>query len=532
MFFLPFPRARTRARIILCTKRKNMKKTLAQLIEKLHSENTRLREENAGLTASVASLKETVAYLQRMLFGQKSERVVADSSQPFLPGMEPSPNAEGKAPEKETVVSAHKRKCAGQQKAGWNEFPANLPREEMIVDWPEEKKQGRVFKGYAISERLVYRGAYVVMVVKRAQYDRLEGAEYGVETVPAPALPSCLSQSSDRCHYDISVYIHVIVQKLVEHNPFYRQEQMFARMGIQFGRSAMCDAFAKVSDALKPLYDRLVFLVMLCEILHADETHVDMLDPGTGRAKCCWIWVRKTGLGPPMTVFYFSLDRSTDTAVEILGDYRGTILRDGYIVYGNLPADAAGCWAHCRRKFFEAQSNHPEYAMKALELIRALYANEAEARSMAELRSGETALFKERARFRKLSRPVVDQYFALCRQIIDAEPPSSQIAKAANYSAVRETELRKFLDNPKLNIDNNPCENVIRPFCLGRKNWLFVGNHGGGTSMAILASFAATCKDNNIDFEKWLADVLVRLDTTPADQLDTLLPVKWPTEKN
>lgn len=154
-----------------------------------------------------------------------------------------------------------------------------------------------------------------------------------------------------------------------------------------------------------------------------------------------------------------------------------------------------------------------------------------EAHSLAEARSAESSLFRERARFRKLSRPVADRYFALCRQIISSEPPSSQIAKAANYSAARETELRKFLGNPKLNIDN-PCENVIRPFCLGRKNWLFVGNRNGGASMAILASFAATCKDNNIDFEKWLADVLVRLDTTPSDQLDTRLPINRQTEKN
>ena len=121
----------------------------------------------------------------------------------------------------------------------------------------------------------------------------------------------------------------------------------------------------------------------------------------------------------------------------------------------------------------------------------------------------------------------MDRFFGLCRAIAAAVPPASPIAKAAVYATVREDGLRRFLAAPRLNIDNNPCENAIRPFCVGRRNWLFVGEPSGGESMAVLASFAATCKANGVDFERWLADVLARLDTCPSESLDGLLPHRW-----
>ena len=482
----------------------------------------------AALRGTIASQKEVIEKLQRMLFGRKSEKVVCDPSQ-LLPGMqEYFGEAPGEKKEEPKVkVGGHERAKNGQRNAGWNSFPEDLEREEKIIDLPEEERQGLQFIGYETSERLIHRNAYIVQVLKRAKYAEKDAPGFGVVTAPAPAVPSCLAAGSDRCHYDVSAIVHVIAEKLVDHIPFYRQSEMFARMGIEFGRSAMCTYFAKVSAALEPLCKVLADEIMNCEILHADETRVPMLDPKAGKTKTCWIWVRKTGLGPPLTVFHFSQDRSKETAGRLLGNYEGTIISDRYVAYGDLPAESAGCWAHCRRHFFDAQSNHPEYASRALDLVRLLYRNEKYAKDAAMEKTSDTALFKQRKHFRALSAPVVKQYFGLCREILEKEPPSSAIARAAAYSIRQEEELSRFLSNPKLNIDNNPCENVIRPFCIGRKNWLFVGNDNGGTSMATLASFAATCKDNGVDFEKWLCDVLPRLDTTPCDRITELLPHLW-----
>ena len=486
----------------------------------------KLQLENAELQQHIQALKDTVAKLQRMLFGQKSEKVIANDAQMLLPGMEDLFAEKKAAPEEKSHVEAHERtKPAGQPKAGWNGFPEELPREELVVDVPENEREGLEFAGFETSERLVRRNEYVVQVVKRKKYAKPNKPSFGVVTAPAPAVPSCFSASSDRCHYDVSVIVHVIAEKLIDAIPFYRQSEMFARIGISFGRSAMCDYFIKASNALAPLFDEMTRMVMACEILHADETTVKMLYQG--KTKTCWIWVRKTGLGPPMTVFHFAQDRSKATAHKILGNYEGTILRDGCPSYNDLPAEAAGCWAHCRRKFFDAQDNSPEYAHRALELIRQLYLLERQAKEEAVKKDGETALFKMRKRVRSISAGYVDSYFDLCHEILGKEPPSSAIAKAAFYSSDREKELRRFLADARLNIDNNPCENVIRPFCIGRKNWLFVGNENGGTSMATLASFAATCKDNGVNFEEWLADVLVRIDTIQASRITELLPHLW-----
>ncbi len=485
------------------------------------------------LQKKIASQKELIAKLQRMLFGPRSERVVRDlTGQVLLPGfaelMQEQEAAEKSEPEKESSLVKEHERASSHRLAGWNEFPANLERVEVVLTPPADEIAGLQLSGYETSERLKYRNAYYVEVIKRAKYVEPGAAGFGVLAVaPPPALPACLAPDSSRCHYDISVIVHIITNKLLNHLPFYRQSEMFARLGITFGRSVMCDYFVKVSIALQPLYETLCRLILECQVLQADETGLSMLDPGSGKTRKTWIWVRKTGIGPPLTAFHFDLSRSSGVAQKLLGNYHGTILRDGYAAYGELPALAACCWAHARRKFHEAENNHPQYAQAALGIIRQLYAIEDAAREEAALKSGETALFKARKRGRLLSAGRVDAYFKLCTEIVTGQPPSSAIAKAAAYALKIEKELRRFLDDPRLNIDNNACENVIRPFCIGRRNWLFVGSAGGGTSMAVLASFAATCKDNGVDFERWLADVLFRLDTTPAARVAELLPHEW-----
>ena len=149
-------------------------------------------------------------------------------------------------------------------------------------------------------------------------------------------------------------------------------------MGVRYGRSAMCGHFARGSEALRPLHGHMVSLILACPVLHADETSVRMLpSEEEGRAVTCRIRVRRTGLGPPMTAFHFSRDRSMGTAQAILGDCHGTVIRDGCAGHGGLPADVAGCRAHCRRKFVEARGSHPELADRAIALIRGLHAIEA-----------------------------------------------------------------------------------------------------------------------------------------------------------
>ena len=160
-------------------------------------------------------------------------------------------------------------------------------------------------------------------------------------------------------------------------------------------------------------------------------------------------------------------------------------------------------------------------------MIRDLYRIERAARNKAEAKGSETALFQARKIARRDSRKIVDDIFALCREWQQNELPSSSLAKAATYALNIENELKKFLDDPKLNLDNNPAEIQMRRISIGRRNWLFIGSETGGQNLAILFSFAATCKANAVNYRQWLEDVLIRINTTPASLIDTLLPQNW-----
>ncbi len=162
-----------------------------------------------------------------------------------------------------------------------------------------------------------------------------------------------------------------------------------------------------------------------------------------------------------------------------------------------------------------------------LAMIRNLYRIEHEAKEKAEAKGTETALFKARKVARQDSVQIVDDIFTFCRNILKTELPSSPVFQAVNYALNIEDELKKFLENPKLNLDNNPAEAMQRSISIGRRNWLFTASETGGQNLAILYSFAATCKANGVNYRQWLEDVLVRINTTPASQIDSLLPHNW-----
>ena len=239
---------------------------------------------------------------------------------------------------------------------------------------------------------------------------------------------------------------------------------------------------------------------------------IKLLIKGTGKCKQAYLWCRLTGVGPPLAAFHFAPSRSRDVAELLLGDYSGTIIRDSYTGYGSLEkCDTACCWAHLRRRVLEAYDNGYIKAEEPLKLIRALYRIEHDAKERAERKGTETVLFQERKNVRRQAVKTVDEFFALCRTLRKMERPASPVAKAVSYALNIETELRKFLKNPKLNIGNNPAEQLNRGVAILRKNCLCAGSETGGQNLAILYSFAATCKANGIPFRKWLEDVLLRL---------------------
>ncbi len=480
-----------------------------------------------ALGEEIQKLKEQNEWLKRQMFGAKSERIVDNPDAPFLPGMELIGPA--KPEESKLKVETHERK-AHRNQTGWQELPADLPREEIVIKVPEAQRldsAGNELEliGYEITERLAWRSSYIVKVFKREKLASKANALEGVVVAPHPG--SVLDSVTGKSKFDISFIAHMIVSKICDYLPLNRQSDMLARVGLNIDRSTLCRIFGASADVLSPLYDRLVELILSCDIIHADKSPINMLSPGNGACKKAWIWCRMSGVGPPLTAFHFATDRTQNTAEKILGDYEGTVIRDAYCGYDSLEAAHAACWAHVRRKFFEAKDNHPEAANKILALIRQLYEFERQAKHKAEPSGTETALFDARRKYRKNSKEISSNIFEFCKKLIENEPPSSQIAKAALYTFKLKSELSLFLNDPRLNIDNNPAENSIRPIALGRKNYLFAGNEEGGRRLAILLSLAATCKANKINVQQYFEDVLQKIHTTPANQIETLLPHLW-----
>ena len=211
-------------------------------------------------------------------------------------------------------------------------------------------------------------------------------------------------------------------------------------------------------------------------------------------------------------------------------------MHDCLASYDDLPAEAAYCWAHARREFFEARQSAPEPCAHALALISRLYEIEREAKRSAEGKSSETALFKARKTARVKSAPIVKEYFELCGRIIDTYAPSLPVTKAAKYSAGHEDGLKKFLSDSRLNIDNNLAENVVRPWCIGRKNWLFSASVSGAESSANAYSIIETAKANGLDPYKYLTTIFTYLPSQDLiknpEIIDELLPWSEFVQKN
>ena len=349
--------------------------------------------------------------------------------------------------------------------------------------------------------------------------------------VTAPAAGDVLDSASGKTKFDVSFISGVVSDKIENHLPLYRQAEMMAREGLTIHRSTLCHLFGGAAEQLTVLYEHMDALIMGGDIIHADETSTKLLEPGHKKCKTAYVWGRMSGIGPPLIAFHFERPRSKEAAQKLYGDYFGTIIRDAYVGYEDLDAGFAACWAHARRKLFDAWNAGYLEADTSLKIIRQLYQIETEAKAKAKARAEkkgtETALFQERKNARRTSASLVKDFFDFCRRQCEREIPSSPLRKAVTYALNLESELSEFLTNPKLNIDNNPMENMIRPIALGRKNWLFAGSEGGGRHLAIRQSFAATCKANQVNFRVWLEDVLRRLSTTSAADIDSLLPHLW-----
>ena len=317
----------------------------------------------------------------------------------------------------------------------------------------------------------------------------------------------------------------VVVAKHDDHLPLYRQTEIYARSGVHIPRSSMAQWIGICGLRLAPLAQALREFIIGHGVVHADETPVSLLAPGKGKTKRAYVWVyRTTNFAARRAVLFdFSVSRGGDNARRVLQGFGGTLMSDDFSGYHALQAQgvtAALCMAHARRKLFEAhQFNGSQIAGQAVALIAKLYEVERDARELEP---------EARRRLRQQhAKPVADALHAWLSGQRQKLAKADVTAKAIDYALSNWRGLTHYLDDGHVPIDNNAAENAVRPLCVGRKNWLFVGSQQAGERAAVVLSLIESAKLNGHDPWAYLKDVFERLPTLKQRDLAQLLPHNW-----
>lgn len=319
---------------------------------------------------------------------------------------------------------------------------------------------------------------------------------------------------------------HTTVSRFVDHIPYYRQEQINARSGVHTPRSTLASWSGQAGAALLPLYAAHREFVLSCAVVHADETPVAMLDPGAGKTKRAYVWAyARSGFDvSPGVVYEFCLGRGAKYPLEFLKGWSGTLISDGYGVYDQvLKQEArvgAACFAHSRRKFDElVKDNLSPVGTQAIQRIAALYQIERQVKGLSP---------EERQAIRQsTSKPLCEDLHAWLKLERQRVPEGSATAKAIDYSLNRWEALTTYLADGNVQIDNNHLENLIRPWAMGRRAWLFAGSELAGQRAAIIMSLLQSAKLHGHAPWAYLRDVLTRLPSHLNSRIEELLPHRW-----
>jgi transposase len=319
----------------------------------------------------------------------------------------------------------------------------------------------------------------------------------------------------------------VVTGKYADYLPLYRLEGIFERSGFEVSRATQSLWCRDVAELVGPLYNLMVRRVLESRVVGTDDTIMPMLRPGAGKAARARMWVYVGDGDHPYTIFDFTLSRSRDGPAKFLKGYAGMLMADAYGGYDGIVVDneitRAGCWAHARRKFVDAEPTHPAIAAEAVGIIKRLYAVEERGRGLGV--QARSAL--RRAESAPLLAAFKDRLFTWRDQLLPKHP----MAQAAAYALNQWSELTVFAgDHPDAGavpIDNNASEREMKRVVLNRKNSLFVGHQRGGRTAAILSSLTSTCRRHAIDPQRYLTQLLANLPQTPMSQLDRWLPDQW-----
>ena len=495
------------------------------------AEKGRLIEERDQLADQNDRLRHLLRQLQRMQFGQRSEKLDPDQFNLGLEDLEQA-IAAGEA-EQEKADPALRQARSEKRRAGRGPLPEHLPRVEIVIE-PEDTAcpccGGTMHViGEDRSQRLdVIPAQYQVIVTRRPKY-ACRACQEAVVQAAAPARLIEGGLPTER------LVAHVVVAKYADHCPLYRQAQILARQGIAIDRATLAFWAGYAAAEVKPVWRLMRAELLSSTKLFVDETTAPVLDPGRGRTKRGYFWVLARddrpwrGGAPPAVVYSYAPGRGGDHAAALLQGYTGVLQTDGYAAYLNLadpkraggPATLAFCWAHWRRQWFDLAKSPPApIATEALKRIAELYQIEAEIR-------GKSADERRAVRQRK-TKPLAEALKTWLEKTLAQVAGGSSMANAIRYALNRWDGLLRFLDDGRIEIDSNTVERAMRPIALNRKNALFAGSDQGAENWAMLASLIETCKLHSVNPQAYLTDVLTKLvNNWPNSRLAELTPWGW-----
>jgi transposase len=495
----------------------------------LTAENFGLKTQCNNLIAEISRLKEQFEWLKRQMFGQKSERFIdTPTKDELLPGFEiPAFITEIIT----TPIPAHTRKVTTSGKDKFKvEIPEDLPREKEYKDIPEEKKTdpktgAKLTKiGEEVVEKLAYRpGQYFVKQLVYPKYASKENPLFGVKQSP---VEDCVITGSK---FDSSFMAHVVTEKFGYHMPLYRINEKLSLQGIRITEQTLCGLVIRLGQEMQVLFDEMKKRLFEQGVVFTDDTPVDLVGTGTGKAKTARMWgcIGNLPNAPPYHLYEFSSDRCERHPMAFFKDFKGILHADAYSAYEKMDESDdyaltwSACWSHARRKFENSQYGDEKFRLKILRKMRHLFMYE---------RFAWAKKPEERLRIREeKEKPVVDEIYKMLRDKVKDSTllPKSSIAEAIGYMLSREKNFRVYLSEPYARMENNTAERGVRKLVIGRKNWLFVGSPRSGKAMANLLSLVQSCRAMGIDPQVYLEDIFKRLPAWPHKNLAELLPDQW-----
>lgn len=502
-------------------------RTLAlAMVQKVMSENEekeKLCQKNAGLLQRILLLEEMLKLTRQQRFGKKGETLAGMQRSLFEEDVDADIAALTAHLDKLQPPSTEEEKTPRAQPAR-KPLPAHLPRQEIVIE-PASTESCPDCHGMLrhirdeVSEKLEYIPARVVVNrYVRPQYSCACCQRVVSGEMPAHIIPKSMAEPS--------LIAQVVISKHCDHMPLYRQQSVLARSEVDLPVSTMADMVGHAGAALAPLADALHQMLLTCNVLHADETPLQILDTKKGGKSSpgyLWAYVSGDRSGVPVVCFDSQPGRGHEYPENWLHGWKGKLVVDGHKAYRTLANKVAGitlagCWAHARRGFADLyKANKDPRAAIAVKKIAGLY--------RLEKKVSHRPADKIRQWRKRYAKPILDDLWVWLTEQEAACPPGGALHKAIVYTLSHRVELSVFLGDGAVALDNNICERAIKTVVMGRKSWLFAGSRMAGARAAQIMSLLETAKRNGLEPHAWLTDVLQRLPGWPEERLNALLPL-------